>query len=106
MDAVKLYLNRCACLVKLGQHDFVINECSRILTILSKQINIALINSNIVLMDNIKNLQFLTYVKRAYSYNSIGMTSEAIQDYSKALEIKPGDRKILDNINLLKLNYK
>jgi tetratricopeptide (TPR) repeat protein len=106
IDAVKLYLNRCACLVKLGQNDFVINECSRILTILSKQKNIALINSNIILMDNIKNLEFITYVKRAYSYNSIGKANEAIQDYTKALEIKPGDRKIIDNLNLLKMNYK
>jgi tetratricopeptide (TPR) repeat protein len=102
LDAVKIYLNRSSCLVKLGQHDNVINECTRLLAILGKQKNIAIINSNIQMIENVKNLEFLTLIKRAYSYTNLDKVYEAKQDYEKALIIKPGDTKIIENLNILK----
>ncbi len=106
IDTIKLYLNRCSCLIKLGQHENLINECNKILTHLSKQKNIALINSNLVMMDTVKNWEFLTYIKRAYSQNANGNKHEAIKEYSKAVELKPGDTKIIESINLLKINIR
>jgi tetratricopeptide (TPR) repeat protein len=104
LEAVKIYLNRCSCLVKLGQHDNVVNECTRLLAILGKQKNIAIINSNIQMIDNVKNLEFLTLIKRAYSNSSLDKIYEAKQDYEKALVLKPGDQKVIENSNILKMN--
>jgi tetratricopeptide (TPR) repeat protein len=106
LEAIKIYLNRCSCLVKLGQHDNVINECVRIMSILGKQKNIAIINSNLEIIENVKNLEFLTLIKRAYSYTQLENIYEATQDYEKALVLKPGDAKVIENLNVLKMNYK
>lgn len=102
IDGLKLYLNRCSCLIKLGQFDNSQQECTRILSILAKQKNIAIINSNFEILEKIKQLEFLTYVKRAFVYTQQKKVFEAIQDYNSALEIKPDDKKIKENLNLLK----
>jgi tetratricopeptide (TPR) repeat protein len=103
LDAVKIYLNRSSCLVKLGQHDNVTNECTRLLSILARQKNIAIINSNIQMIESVKNLEFLTLIKRAYSYTSLDKVYEAKQDYEKALLLQPGNQKIINNLNILNI---
>lgn len=105
IEGLKLYLNRCSCLIKLGQYENSIDECSRIMSILIKQKNIAIINSNLDLLDKIKQLEFLTFVKRAYVYTQTKKIFEAIQDYDSALEIKPDDKKIKENLSLLKASF-
>jgi len=102
IDGLKLNLNRCSCLIKLGQYENSENECSRILSVLAKQRNIAIINSNLELLEKIKQLEFLTLVKRAFVHTQQKKIFEAIQDYNAALELKPDDKKIKDNLNLLK----
>ncbi len=102
IDGLKLYLNRCSCLIKLGQFDNSQQECTRILSILTKQKNIAIINSNLEMLEKIKQLEFLSYVKRAFVFTQQKKVFEAIQDYNSALEIKPDEKKIKENLNLLK----
>jgi tetratricopeptide (TPR) repeat protein len=102
IEGLKLFLNRCSCLIKLGQFENSESECSRILSQLAKQKNIAIINSNIDVLEKIKQLEFLTLVKRAFVHTQQKKVFEAIQDYSAALEIKPEDKKIKENLNLLK----
>lgn len=105
IEGLKLYLNRCSCLIKLGQFENSESECSRILSQLAKQKNIAIINSNYELIDKIKQLEFLTLVKRAFVHTQQKKVFEAIQDYNSALEIKPEDKKIKENLNLLKASF-
>jgi tetratricopeptide (TPR) repeat protein len=102
LEGLKLLLNRGSCLVKLGLYGNSIEEFTRILSVLGKQKNIAIINSNLEQIEKLKQLEFLTYVKRAFVNTQIKNIYEAIQDYNKALEIKPDDKKIMDNLNILK----
>lgn len=102
IEGLKLYLNRCSCLIKLGQFENSQQECSRILSILHKQKNIAIINTNLELLEKIRQLEFLAYVKRAFVFTQLRQIYEAIQDYNSALEIKPEDKKIKENMNLLR----
>lgn len=102
VEGLKLNLNRCSCLIKLGQFENSENECGRILSVLGKQKNIAIINSNFELLEKIKQLEFLTLVKRAFVHTQQKKVFEAIQDYNAALDLKPDDKKIKDNLNLLK----
>lgn len=102
IEGLKLYLNRCSCLIKLGQFQKSEEECSRILSILLKQKNISIINSKLDMLEKIKQLEFLTLVKRAFVFTQTKKIYEAIQDYNLALELKPEDKKIKENLNLLK----
>lgn len=102
LEGLKLLLNRASCLVKLGLYGNSLEEFSRILSSLGKQKNVAIINSNYELIEKIKNLEFLTYVKKAFVNTQLKKIYEAIQDYNRALEIKPEDKKIIDNLNILK----
>ena len=102
IDLVKILLNRTACLIKLTQYDKTYMEFEKILAILSKQKAIADIQSNIVLRNDVNQLEFLTYVKRAYVYTINNRIDDAIKDYTNALTIKPGDIKIKENIEKLK----
>ena len=102
IDLVKILLNRTACLIKLTQYDNTFIEFERILSILSKQKAIADIQSNIILSEEVKDLEFKTLVKRAYVYTINNKYEEAIKDYNRALELKPGDIKIKENLAKLK----
>lgn len=102
IEGLKLLLNRASCLVKLGLYGNSLEEFSRIISVLGKQKNIAIINSNYDQIEKIKQLEFLTYVKKAFVNTQLKNIYEAIQDYNKALEIKPDDKKISDNLNILK----
>jgi len=102
IEGIKLLLNRGSCLVKLGLYGNSLEEFSRILSTLGKQKNIAIINSNLDQIEKIKQLEFLTYVKKAFVNTQLKNIYDAIQDYNKALEIKPEDKKIMDNLNILK----
>jgi tetratricopeptide (TPR) repeat protein len=103
IDLVKILLNRSACLIKLTQYDKTFELFEKIMNILSKQKAIADIQSNIVLSNEVKKLQFLTYVKRAYVYSINNKIEDAIKDYENALLIKPEDIKIKENIQKLKM---
>jgi tetratricopeptide (TPR) repeat protein len=102
IDLVKILLNRTACLTKLTQYDSTFIEFERILSILSKQKAIADIQSNIILAEEVKNLEFVTLCKRAFIYSQNNKYEEAIKDYNRALELKPGDIKIKENLAKLK----
>ena len=102
IDLVKILLNRTACLIKLTQYDNTFIEFERILSILSKQKAIADIQSNIILSEEVKDLEFKTLVKRAYVYTLNNKYEEAIKDYNRALELRPGDIKIKENLAKLK----
>ena len=102
IDLVKILLNRTACLIKLTQYDNTFIEFERILSILSKQKAIADIQSNIILSEEVKRLEFTTLAKRAYVYSINNKIDEAIKDYNRALELKPGDIKIKENLAKLK----
>ena len=103
IDLVKILLNRTACLIKLTQYDNTFIEFERILSILSKQKAIADIQSNIILSDEVKRLEFTTLAKRAYVYSINNKIEDAIKDYNRALELKPGDIKIKENLAKLKV---
>ena len=102
IDLVKILLNRTACLIKLTQYDNTYLEFERILNILSKQKAIADLQSNVIMAQQVKDLEFLTLVKRAYVYQINNKIDEAINDYNKALVIKPNDVKIKENLAKLK----
>ena len=102
IDLVKILLNRTSCLIKLTQYDNTFIEFERILSILSKQKAIADIQSNIILSEEVKRLEFSTLAKRAYVYSINNKIEEAIKDYNRALELKPGDIKIKENLAKLK----
>ena len=102
IDLVKILLNRTSCLIKLTQYDNTFIEFERVLNILSKQKAIADIQSNIILSDEVKKLEFTTLAKRAYVYSINNKIEEAIKDYNRALELRPGDIKIKENLAKLK----
>ena len=102
IDLVKILLNRTSCLIKLTQYDKTYTEFERILSILSRQKGIADIQSNIILGEEVKKLEFATLAKRAYVYSINNRIEEAIKDYNRALELKPGDIKIKENLAKLK----
>ena len=102
IDLVKILLNRTSCFIKLTQYDKTFIEFERILNILSKQKAIADIQSNIILSDEVKKLEFSTLAKRAYVYSINNKIEDAIKDYNRALELRPGDIKIKENLAKLK----
>ena len=102
IDLVKILLNRTSCLIKLAQYDNTYIEFENILSKLSKQKAIADIQSNIILSEEVKHLEFLTLTKRGYVYSINNKIEEAIKDYTRALELKPGDIKIKENLAKLK----
>ena len=102
IDLVKILLNRTSCLIKLTQYDKTFIEFERILNILSKQKAIADLQSNIILSDEVKKLEFATLAKRAYVYSINNKIEDAIKDYNRALELRPGDIKIKENLAKLK----
>ena len=102
IDLVKILLNRTSCLIKLTQYDNTFIEFERILSILSKQKAIADIQSNIILAEEVKKLEFATLVKRAFVYSINNKIEDAIKDYNRALELRPGDIKIKENLAKLK----
>ena len=102
IDLVKILLNRTGCLIKLTQYDKTFDEFEKILMILSKQKAIADIQSNIILKDELLNLEFLTYVKRAFVYSISNQIDNAINDYNNALKIKPNDMAVKVNLQKLK----
>ena len=102
IDLVKILLNRTSCFIKLTQYDKTFIEFERILNILSKQKAIADIQSNIILSDEVKKLEFATLAKRAYVYSINNKIEDAIKDYNRALELRPGDIKIKENLAKLK----
>ena len=102
IELVKILLNRTSCLIKLTQYDNTLIEFERILNILSKQKAIADIQSNIILGDEVKKLEFATLAKRAFVYTINNKIEDAIKDYNRALELKPGDIKIKENLAKLK----
>ena len=102
IDLVKILLNRTSCLIKLTQYYNTFIEFERVLNILSKQKAIADIQSNIILSDEVKKLEFTTLAKRAYVYSINNKIEEAIKDYNRALELRPGDIKIKENLAKLK----
>lgn len=102
IEGIKLLLNRASCLVKLGLYTNSNEEFSRILVSLGKLRNIAIIKSQIDQIDEIKNLEFLTFVKRAFVNTQLKKIFDAINDYNNALDIYPDDKKIKENLNILK----
>ena len=102
IDLVKILLNRTSCLIKLTQYDKTFIEFERILSILSKQKAIADIQSNIILGEEVKKLEFATLAKRAFVYSINNKIEDAIKDYNMALELRPGDIKIKENLAKLK----
>ena len=102
IDLVKILLNRTSCYIKLTQYDNTFIEFERVLNILSKQKAIADIQSNIILSDEVKKLEFTTLAKRAFVYSINNKIEEAIKDYNRALELRPGDIKIKENLAKLK----
>ena len=102
IDLVKILLNRTSCFIKLTQYDKTFIEFERVLNILSKQKAIADIQSNIILSEEVKKLEFTTLAKRAYVYSINNKIEDAIKDYNRALELRPGDIKIKENLAKLK----
>ena len=102
IDLVKILLNRTACFIKLAQYDNTFIEFEKILSILSKQKAIADIQSNIILSEEVKKLEFSTLAKRAYVYSINNKYEEAIKDYTRALELRPGDIKMKENLAKIK----
>ena len=70
--------------------------------IINIQKAIADIQSNIILSEEVKKLEFTTLAKRAYVYSINNKIEDAIKDYNRALELRPGDIKIKENLAKLK----
>ena len=52
--------------------------------------------------EEVKKLEFATLVKRAFVYSINNKIEDAIKDYNRALELRPGDIKIKENLAKLK----
>ena len=107
LENCKFLLNRSSCFISLLQYSQAIAELSKILNILSRQKNIAIINKeDQITLDNISNLEFLCFVRRAAAYNFDKNYHASASDYKNALEIK-NEPSILENYKKVKelINY-
>jgi tetratricopeptide (TPR) repeat protein len=102
LENCKFLINRSTCFISLLQYSIAVNELSKVLNILNRHRNIAIINKeNQIVFDEIKNLEFLCYVRRGAAYSFEKNYEFAIKDYSNALEIRK-DVKIEENLKIIK----
>lgn len=101
IEQVKFYLNRCSCLIALGQFDKVEEECNRLISNLLTLQNIAIIKSDFMQLKNVKDLLFNTYVKRGFANTKSSKVDDAIKDYKLALEINANDVNVKKNLAAL-----
>lgn len=101
IEQVKFYLNRCSCLIALGQFEKVEEECDRLISNLLTLQNIAIIKSDFNQIKNVKDLLFNTYVKRAFANTKSNKVDNAIKDYKLALEINANDMNVKKNLSAL-----
>jgi len=87
----------------MEQYDNVINECSKLIQSIHKQKNIHILKNDDEMLGKYKQLEFLVYVRRAVANTNINKFFEALEDYSKAQEIKPEDLEIKENMKKLKM---
>jgi tetratricopeptide (TPR) repeat protein len=89
LENCKLLINRSSCFISLLQYTNAINELSRVLIVLQRYRSVCIINKEgPVVMDQISNLEFLCYVRRAAACTFEKKLTDAAQDYEKALQIK------------------
>lgn len=102
LENCKFLINRSTCFISLLQYSIAVIELSKVLNILNRHRNIAIINKeNQIVFDEIKNLEFLCYVRRGAAYSFEKNYEFAIKDYSNALEIRK-DVKIEENLKVIK----
>ena len=103
IENIKLYINRSSCYMSLLQYSTAISELNKVLFIIGKQKNIAILNNeNIQIIDSLTNLEFISYVKRAGAYSLSQKYIDAINDYENALKIKE-DITVRSNLNKIRI---
>ena len=104
LEHCKILINRSSCYISLLQYSTAIVELNKVLNIIHRQRNIAIINKESQLViDQIDNLEFLSLVRRAAAYSFEKNYLNSVADYEKALKIKE-DPNVKKNYLLVKKN--
>lgn len=101
----KVLINRSSCFVFLQDYQSALNDLDKVTYLISKQkaINIFSNNTNKELDEEIKNLEFISIVKKAGVLNYLKKPEESLICYESALKIKE-DKVIRENYNKLTFN--
>lgn len=104
IEVIKVYLNRLAAYIGMEQYNIVESEATRILTLINKQKRVASSKGELDLLAKLNEIEVLLYVRKGYALSKMNRIMESLEEYQKALELRPNDEKIKNNIMELKKN--
>ncbi len=104
LEVIKVYLNRIATYIGMDQFSVVESEATRILTLLIKQKRLASAKGDLELLQKLKDIEVILYVRKGFALSKMNRILESLEEYQKALELRPNDEKIKNNIIELKKN--
>ena len=104
IEIIKVYINRLATFLGMEQFSVVESEATRILTLLVKHKRIVSAKGDIDLLQKLNEIEIILYVRKGFALSKMNRIVESLEEYQKALVLRPNDEKIRNNIFELKKN--
>ena len=102
LEVIKVYINRLASLLGLGLFGQVESEATRVLTLLIKQKKVASGKGDLALLQELNKIETVLHVRKGFVLSKMNRIFESLEEYQKALELKPDDEQIKKDIIELK----
>lgn len=100
MDNIAIYVNKIACLLSMDRLAQVVQECNEAVRLIKNYKNRFEVKGADA--DRLKQMDLRVAIRRGNALAKLQRTSEAIQEYERALKIEPGNQAIEKDLELLR----
>lgn len=100
LDNIAIYVNKIACLLSMDRLAQVVQECNEAVRLIKNYKNRFEVKGADA--DRLKQMDLRVAIRRGNALAKLQRTSEAIQEYERALKIEPGNQAIEKDLELLR----
>lgn len=100
LDNIAIYVNKIACLLSMDRLTQVVQECNEAVRLIKNYKNRFEVKGADA--ERLKQMDLRVAIRRGNALAKLQRTSEAIQEYERALKIEPGNQAIEKDLELLR----
>ncbi len=100
LDNIAIYVNKIACLLSMDRLAQVVQECNEAVRLIKNYKNRFEVKGADA--ERLKQMDLRVAIRRGNALAKLQRTSEAIQEYERALKIEPGNQAIEKDLELLR----
>ena len=100
LDNIAIYVNKIACLLSMDRLTLVVSECNEAIRLIKNYKNRFEVKGADA--ERLKQMDLRVALRRGHALGKLQRTSEAIDEFERALKIDPGNKAIEKDLEILR----